>query len=490
MDLISKYLNLSEAWPGTPEWKKKHDPSYNPYDPEGKVRKALKLKPYGYRDSKPASDEDETPSEQPAMKKRGRPKKMKEEAEIEESSIVKFSTDADSYPSHIKQITKIHKSLRTDHPDKVFKSFGGDGTTGFVKVKNKAHVDAVKTYIRKAGGKIEEEVEHIEELKSSTMMSYKDKANKEIKALDTEVKTGEYKDIAANIMNRRMKGVDRAANKLATRKEEVEEIEELSKSTLASYAKKAAGSSSTASKIASRSASLSGHESKPMLDIVSKRTLGIKKAVNRLAKEEVEEIEELSKATLASYAKKATRDARIKMATGKDFERIATKSRKPAYKAAAATWERRYKSDARKREAGVEKAIDRLAKEEVELEEISNMAHAKYRSAARADIRAQSKMLDADNKANDRIEKRVAGLARSTGLERVKKMTKEEVVQKYLNVEQADDVPFKADKPKQSATPGKYGVGYSTARHLARMGLKAAIKDLKKGPEAGKKQIS
>ena len=87
MDLISKYLNLSEAWPGTPEWKKKHDPSYNPYDPEGKVRKALKLKPYGYRDSKPASDEDETPSEQPAMKKRGRPKKMKEEVEqVEELS--------------------------------------------------------------------------------------------------------------------------------------------------------------------------------------------------------------------------------------------------------------------------------------------------------------------------------------------------------------------------------------------------------------------
>jgi hypothetical protein len=81
-------------------------------------------------------------------------------------------------------------------------------------------------------------------------------------------------------------------------------------------------------------------------------------------KEEVESIEELSKTTLASYAKKATSDARLKMATGKDFERIATQSRKPAYKASAATWEKRYKGDARKREAGTMKAIDRLAKEE------------------------------------------------------------------------------------------------------------------------------
>jgi DNA primase len=44
MDLINKYLYLNEnkpLFPGTPEYKKKFDPSYNPYDPEGKVKKAL-----------------------------------------------------------------------------------------------------------------------------------------------------------------------------------------------------------------------------------------------------------------------------------------------------------------------------------------------------------------------------------------------------------------------------------------------------------------
>jgi hypothetical protein len=94
-------------------------------------------------------------------------------------------------------------------------------------------------------------------------------------------------------------------------------------------------------------------------------------------KEEVEELDELNKSTLASYAKKATHDSRMKMAIGKDFERVGANTRKPEYKAGAKKWEDKYKSDARKREAGVGKAIDRLAKEEVVLDEKINLATAK-----------------------------------------------------------------------------------------------------------------
>ena len=83
-------------------------------------------------------------------------------------------------------------------------------------------------------------------------------------------------------------------------------------------------------------------------------------------KEEVEQIDELSKNTLGSYVKKATRDARLKHGMGKDFERISKSSRKPEYKAGAKEWEDKYKSDSRKREAGIGKAVDRLTKEEVE----------------------------------------------------------------------------------------------------------------------------
>ena len=47
--------------------------------------------------------------------------------------------------------------------------------------------------------------------------------------------------------------------------------------------------------------------------------------------------------------------------------------------------------------------------------------------------------------------------------------------------EAKDDVPFKADKPtKRIATPGKYGVGYSTAKHLAKMGMQKQMQKMKK----------
>jgi len=43
-----------------------------------------------------------------------------------------------------------------------------------------------------------------------------------------------------------------------------------------------------------------------------------------------------------------------------------------------------------------------------------------------------------------------------------------------------DDVPFKTDKPKKVAIPGKYGAGYSTARHLARQAMQRQIEKMKK----------
>lgn len=71
-------------------------------------------------------------------------------------------------------------------------------------------------------------------------------------------------------------------------------------------------------------------------------------------KEEVEELEELKKSTLASYAKKATDDV--------SYHSFSAGAR-------SATDPERLKDDkkAMKRQAGVNKAIDRLTKEEVEL---------------------------------------------------------------------------------------------------------------------------
>jgi hypothetical protein len=89
----------------------------------------------------------------------------------------------------------------------------------------------------------------------------------------------------------------------------------------------------------------------------------------KTVKEEAEQIDELSKGTLASYAKKATNSARMTQSIGKDFEASANKSRKPGMKDAAQSLADKYKSKSRSREAGIGKAIDRLAKEEFELDE-------------------------------------------------------------------------------------------------------------------------
>jgi hypothetical protein len=81
-------------------------------------------------------------------------------------------------------------------------------------------------------------------------------------------------------------------------------------------------------------------------------------------KEEVEVIDELSKSTLGSYAKKASRDAVITRKIGADFENKADKARSPGMKAASNELSQKYKSKSWKRRDGLDKAVDRLTKEE------------------------------------------------------------------------------------------------------------------------------
>ena len=85
-------------------------------------------------------------------------------------------------------------------------------------------------------------------------------------------------------------------------------------------------------------------------------------------KEETE-LDELSKTTLGSYAKKASRDAVITRKIGADFEHKADAARSPGMKAASNELSSKYKQKSWKRRDGLEKAVDRLSKEEVELGE-------------------------------------------------------------------------------------------------------------------------
>jgi len=82
--------------------------------------------------------------------------------------------------------------------------------------------------------------------------------------------------------------------------------------------------------------------------------------------EEIELIDELSKSTLGSYVKKAAADSTISRKIGADFEHQASKARSTTMKAASTSLADKFKSDARNRKFHVDKAVDRLTKEEAE----------------------------------------------------------------------------------------------------------------------------
>ena len=161
------------------------------------------------------------------------------------------------------------------------------------------------------------------------------------------------------------------ANKTTT-KEEVEELDELSKSTLGSYYNKADQHIDTNTQVLVRKVKAGDTKAANRTsDIIGKRMDGMDRAEKRLNREEVEELDELSKTTLGSYAKKASRDAVITRKIGADFENQAKKARSPGMKAASGEISQKYKEKSWKRRDGIDKAVDRLTKEEAEMNERS-----------------------------------------------------------------------------------------------------------------------
>lgn len=159
-------------------------------------------------------------------------------------------------------------------------------------------------------------------------------------------------------------------------KEDVEQIDELSTGAIKNYIKKAKENKKFEADTQATAIRKNDHMmASDSAHAIAKRKEGIKTAKAKLNKEEVEQIDELSKGTLASYAKKATNNARMQQSIGKDFEKQADKSRKPGMKAAAQSLADKYKSKSRSREAGVGKAIDRLAKEDISYFELDQMVN-------------------------------------------------------------------------------------------------------------------
>jgi hypothetical protein len=156
-----------------------------------------------------------------------------------------------------------------------------------------------------------ESVEQVDELKKSTLMSYKDKAKKsERSGRDTgfEGETPSEREAGTRQVKKRVKGIDRATKKLVARQyEDVEQVDEVSSDTLRSYVHKRSGQVRS---------DLSTDKHSPK---TNKKAKGVSAALSRLdarknklepelKREEVEQVDELKRDTLGSYADKAQGD--------------------------------------------------------------------------------------------------------------------------------------------------------------------------------------
>ena len=133
--------------------------------------------------------------------------------------------------------------------------------------------------------------------------------------------------------------------------------------------------------------------------------------------EGTQQVDELSKSTLGSYVKKASRTATVDRKIASDFENQANKSRTPSMKAASQSLADKWKSKAWKRLNNIDKAIDRLTKEEVEqVDELSQNTLRNYHAKSALDIRKKRDQLNkgtlstADHK---KAQRRVTGINRA-----------------------------------------------------------------------------
>ena len=232
----------------------------------------------------------------------------------------------------------------------------------------------------------------------------------------------------------------------------------MKKSTLASYVNKANRDSNIDSHQAGGHAAWAGFgggdnkkmamaDAKKLLKHADKRAKGIKRAVGKLAKEDVEQVDELSKGTLGSYVKKASQSATDhgaeygkKKADQDSVNRslnrhgMTSQDKDDAHKAFKTSDSdvRKPEMKAVKRLKGINRAVKRLTKEE-QINELSRdtlKSYKKKSKAARDNSKAQStyhlgqsadqadrgdtkssdKYFDHAMKHNDNAQKRQAGI--------------------------------------------------------------------------------
>ena len=237
--------------------------------------------------------------------------------------------------------------------------------------------------------KVAEEVEQIDELSTPTLQSYRKKARAQGNAIVDKMKIGggdwskDQKD--TKTLRKRAAGAQASGKQLVKRgeslkTEETEQLDELSKNTLRSYVDKRATQRDLTSHDIVRRNIAAASGVKPRNKPESAASIrSYHRAINKIVKdkdspdrpkvlatEEAEQIDELSKGTLGRYAQKA------KNQMGRDEYRAGVRMGQRDGRGQDAM-EKAHNKRADKRHRGLTMAIDKLAKEEVELGEKLNM---------------------------------------------------------------------------------------------------------------------
>lgn len=290
-------------------------------------------------------------------------------------------------------------------------------------IDNDGDVDSSDKYLharRKAiSNAMKKEEAELDEVSKSTLVNYMDKSKSQVKGLQKKYNAGKLTPDEDKKFDRRLSGQNTAMNKFhgrakvpasgvdkaydaaqkALRKEEVE-LDEISRDLARSYIRKASAAEPD------RYTKKSGKTRASGIELAGKKAYSIGGEPKVRATEEVE-LDELSKKTLGSYIKKAKTDV-----AGQAYQLGAKDPLKPK-----ASW-----SKALGREKHIDKAVDRLTKEEVEqLDELSPNTLHSYIKKATGDIVGRTMSAASPNqsaqtkKHASKLGKRISGITSASG---------------------------------------------------------------------------
>lgn len=247
------------------------------------------------------------------------------------------------------RIDEISTKLALDYMDKASDARGMKKLSTAKQDKRYASTSLAHKKIAGRGVTVptNEEAEQVDELSKPTMGRYINRAKDSIDfAAYRQGAKGSTTGPLEKKLSKRHKGIETAVKKLT--REEADQIDELSKKTLGSYTYQAA--SQLGSKGITTGLKIAADEpTEKNFKKMGNRQKGVATAVKKLTKEESDQIDELSNKTLGSYVKKAA-----------DSTRINTRW-------AARTGDREAEGIVDKRRKGINKAVDKLTKEEIEM---------------------------------------------------------------------------------------------------------------------------